>query len=140
MKNKTIFDFIIGAGGSAILFLFGGIDMHMYALFYAMVFDFILGIVGAMIFHSSNKTNTGRLSSDACIKGLIKKCAVFFAVALCYRIDCMLQIDYLRNAAIIGFVMSETISIIENLGLMGVPIPKSLKNVIEVLNKKISAE
>lgn len=137
MKNKTVFDFILGAASSAVFFLFGGIDLHMQALFFAMVLDFALGVTGAIIFHSSNKTNTGRLSSDACVKGLIKKCAVLCAVALCYRIDCMLQISCLRNGAIVGFVASETISIIENLGLMGVPIPKSLKNVIEVLNKKI---
>ena len=136
MKVRHIFDAILGAFGAVVFFLFGGIDLHIQTLFFAMVFDFLLGIVGACIFHSSNKTNSGRLSSDALIRGLVKKCVVLTAVALCYRIDCMLGINICRNGAIIGFVSGEVISIIENMGLIGIPIPKAVKNVIEVLNKK----
>ena len=136
MKVKHIFEGITGVFGAVIVYCFGGFGMHIQALFFAMVFDFLLGVVGAMVFHSSNKTNTGRLSSNALIKGVTKKCMVLFAVALCYRIDCMLQINICRNGAIIGFISGELVSILENLGLIGVPIPQQLKDIIEVLNSK----
>lgn len=110
--------------------------MHIQTLFYAMIFDYILGVIAAAFFHRSNKTNTGRLSSDAMIKGLIKKCMVLFAVALCYRIDLLINVSICRNGAIIGFVASEAISVIENLGLIGVPIPSQIKDIIEILNEK----
>ena len=136
MKIKDILATIIGFVGSATIFLYGGIDLHIQTLFYAMIFDYFLGVIAAAFFHRSNKTNTGRLSSDAMIKGLIKKCMVLFAVALCYRIDLLINVSICRNGAIIGFVASEAISIIENLGLIGVPIPSQIKDIIEILNEK----
>ena len=136
MKVKDIFSIFIGGCSSVIIFLYGGVDLHIQTLFYAMVFDYALGIVSAIFFHASNKTNTGRLSSDVMIKGLIKKGAVLGVVALCYRVDLLLSINICRNGAIIGFVASEAVSIVENLGLIGVPIPKQVKDIIEVLNSK----
>lgn len=110
--------------------------MHIQALFFAMACDFVIGIVGACIFHSSNKSESGRLSSNALFKGLIKKCISLCMVALCYRIDCMLGLDILRNGAIIGFICGEIISIVENMGMIGIPIPKQIKQMIDILNKK----
>ena len=136
MKIKGFFAVVAGFLSSVVIFLYGGVDLHIQTLFYAMVFDFLLGVVAALFFHASNKTNTGRLSSDAMIKGLIKKVAMLCAVALCYRIDLLININICRNGAIIGFVTSEAISIVENLGLIGIPIPQQIKDVIEILNSK----
>lgn len=136
MKLKIIINTLIGILGGIMLYLFGGFDLHIQALFFAMCTDFILGIISACIFHSSNKSTTGRLSSNALFKGLVKKCVVLVMVALCYRIDCMLKINILRNGAIIGFIAGELLSIVENMGLIGIPIPKQVKAMIDVLNTK----
>ena len=138
MKNKTLFQIVSGFVGSAIVFLFGGFDLHVQALLFCMITDFIIGIVGACIFHSSNKSDSGRLSSNALFKGLIKKCVCFLMVAVCYRIDLALGLNMLRKSAIIGFICGEVISIVENMGLMGIPIPNQIKKMIDVLNKKES--
>lgn len=137
MKIKDIIQYPIGLLSTGCFYLFGGLDLHIQALFFAMVLDFILGLICAIVFGTSQKTEGGHLSSNALFKGLLKKFAEVAVVALCYRIDCMLKTDSFRNGAIVGFVAGESISILENIGLMGVPIPAKLKKMLEVLNKKV---
>ncbi len=57
-------------------------------------------------------------------------------VLVACRLDLLLGSDFIRDAAVIAFAANETISIIENLALMGVPVPKVLTEAIEVLKKK----
>ena len=57
-------------------------------------------------------------------------------VAVAARIDVLLNTTYFRDGVAIAFIVNETLSIIENAGLMGVPIPEVLKNAIEVLKTK----
>ena len=57
-------------------------------------------------------------------------------VLVAYRLDIVIGSDYIRNAVIIAFIANETISIIENAGLMGVPIPAIITKAIEVLKEK----
>ena len=127
---------LIGIVGSAIAALFGGFDKGMITLFCFMAIDYFTGLIVAGIFHRSGKSKNGALDSRAGWKGLAKKCMILVFVFIGYRLDILMESDYIRNAIIIAFICNELISIIENAGLMGVPIPKVIINAIDVLKKK----
>lgn len=131
MKN-VIFGFL-GAFGSFIAGLFGGWDSSFITLLIFMIIDFVTGIVCAGVFHKSNKSKTGALESRAGWKGLIRKGITLFIVVVANRLDVQLGTTYIRDAVCIMFICNEAISIIENAGLMGVPIPNFLKEAIELL-------
>ena len=91
-----------------------------------------------MIFHNSRKTENGALESRAGWKGLCRKGVTLLFVLIAYRLDLALGVNYIRNAVIIGFMANELISITENAGLMGIPLPTVIQNAIEVLTRKAS--
>lgn len=127
---------VLGAFGSFIASLFGGWDTGLATLMIFMVADYIMGLVVAGVFHNSPKTDSGKLESKTGWKGLCRKCVTLLFVLVAYRLDITLGVDYIRDAVIIGFVANELISIVENAGLMGAPLPKVIKNAIDILNKK----
>ena len=89
---------------------------------------------------SSTKTDTGTLESKAGWKGLCRKCMTLIFVLVAYRIDLILGLDYIRNAVIIAFITNELISLVENAGLMGVPLPAVITKAIDILQKKSESE
>lgn len=90
----------------------------------------------AGVFHTSPKTENGALESKAGFKGLVRKGMILLVVLVASRLDVLLGLNYIRNAACIAFMVNELISFVENLGLMGVPFPETVKNAIELLQKK----
>lgn len=126
----------IGMAGSMIAAAFGGWDEALVTLVIFMVIDYISGLIVAGIFHKSNKTESGTLESLAGWKGLCRKGVTLLIVLIAYRLDLAIGVDYIRNAVIIGFMANELISIVENAGLMGVPMPEVIKNAIDILTKK----
>ena len=90
----------------------------------------------SIAFHNSNKTESGALESKAGWKGLCRKCVTLLFVLVAHRLDISLGVDYIRTTIIIGFIVNESLSIIENAGLMGVPIPNILKKAVEILREK----
>ena len=128
--------FLTGLLGSAFTFLFGGWTEGMQTLVALMVIDYITGLIVAAIFKKSKKTNSGGLSSNIGFKGLCKKFSELMIVAVMYRLDVLLGIQYLRDLCVIGFVLNELISITENAGLMGIPLPPVVTKAIAVLNEK----
>ena len=133
---KTIVLGVIGALGSAITYLFGGWDTAVQTLFIFMIIDYFSGLAVAGIFHKSKKTKNGALESKSCWKGLVKKGMTLAIVVVANLLDMCTGTSYLRDAVCIAFMINEVISIIENAGLMGVPIPKQLTNAIEILKQK----
>ena len=133
---KAIFCTIFGAIGGMIAHLFGGWTEDMMTLIIFMAIDFILGLIVAGVFHKSNKSQSGALNSHAGWIGLCKKCVVLLFVLVAHRLDLMLGSDYIRTTALIGFIANEVISIVENAGLMGVPLPEVIVKAIEVLKHK----
>ena len=125
----------IGAIGSLGLALFGKWDLQLSSLLIFIAIDFITGLMVASIFKNSTKTLTGALKSDVTWRGIVKKIITICLVAVAYRIDLLLNVDYVRNAVIIGFSTNEILSIVENAGLMGVPIPEKLTDAIDILRK-----
>ena len=137
MSNlKMLVCTIVGTIGGIIVNLLGGWTSDLATLVILMVSDFVMGLVLATVFHKSNKTESGALSSKACWMGLFKKLATLLCVVMAHRCDILLEVDYLRSAAIIGFITNETISIVENAGLMGVPLPSIFTKIIDVLKTK----
>lgn len=126
----------IGLVGSMIASLIGGWDAPMKALIICMIVDYISGIVVAGVFHASKKSENGALKSSSGLKGLCRKCMILFIIVIMAQVGKVANIDYLRNAAIIGFIANEIISIVENAGLMGVPLPKVVYKAIDILNDK----
>ncbi len=123
----------LGVLGSSFAKLFGGWSDDMMTLMIFMAIDYVMGVIVAGVFKNSSKSKTGALDSHEGWKGLCKKGVMLLFVLVAHRMDIMLEVDYIRTAAIIGFITNEAISIIENAGLMGIPLPESIKRAIEVL-------
>ena len=126
---------ILGVSGSFIAGCFGGWDASMITLLIFMGTDYITGLITAAL-NKSPKSSSGGLSSAIGLKGLAKKCVVLLLVLVSARLDITLGTSYIRDAVCIGFIANELISIIENAGLLGVPLPAVLTNAIEILQKK----
>ena len=125
-----------GIVGSFIANAFGGWDSAIATLIIFMVADYISGLIVAGVFKQSRKTESGALESTTGWKGLCKKGMVLLFVLIAYRLDLVLGTDYIRNAVIIGFIANELISIVENAGLMGIPLPAVISGAIDLLTKK----
>lgn len=134
MKNAICA--VIGMVGSFIASCFGGWSASLTTLLIFMLIDYVTGIVVAGVFHKSPKTANGGLESKAGMKGLIRKCTMLLFVLIGHRLDIAVGTTYIRDAVCIAFMVNELISIVENSGLMGLPIPSVVTNAIEVLKHK----
>lgn len=125
-----------GIVGAMFTSLFGGWNEAIAALLIFMAVDYITGLIVAGFFKNSDKTNSGGLSSAVGIKGLFRKGGMLLVVLVAYQLDRVIGSTFVRDTAVIAFIANETISIIENAGLMGVPIPRVIKKAIDVLKEK----
>lgn len=126
---------VFGVIGSFVATLFGGWDTALTTLVIFMAIDYITGLAVAGIFHTSTKSETGSLESKAGWKGLFRKGMILLIVLIASRLDLIMGSSFIQDAVIIGYIVNETISIIENAGLMGLPIPSVISNAIDVLKK-----
>ena len=126
----------LGTIGSFIASLFGGWSASLTTLLIFMLIDYVTGLVVAGVFHKSPKTANGGLESKAGLKGLVRKCSVLLLVLVGFRLDLAIGTTYIRDGVCIAFMVNELISIVENAGLMGLPIPGVITNAIEVLTHK----
>lgn len=127
---------IIGVAGSIIADLLGGWDTALQTLIIFMAVDYITGLVVAGVFKKSGKTETGALQSLAGWKGLCRKGMTLLIILVAAQLDKVAGTEVIRNAVIIGYVANESLSIFENAILMGLPIPKVLKNAVEIMKEK----
>jgi len=126
----------LGAIGAGIAAAFGGWSAALTTLIIFMAIDYISGLILAGVFHRSSKTESGALESKAGWKGLCRKGLTLLIVVVASRLDVMLGTTFVKDAVCIAYICNEALSILENAGLMGVPIPKAVKNAIEILKKK----
>lgn len=128
---------VIGIVGGFVASLFGGWDAALVTLVIFMAIDYVTGLIVAGVFHNSGKTQNGALESRAGWKGLCRKGVSLLVVLVACRLDLMMgDTNFIRDAVVIAFVANETISIVENAGLMGINIPPAITAAIEVLKKK----
>jgi toxin secretion/phage lysis holin len=130
----------VGIVGSFIASLFGGWTASLTTLLIFMGIDYLTGLIVAGVFHASPKTETGALESRAGMKGLIRKAMILLFVLIGYRLDLAMGLTYIKDAICIAFMANELISIVENAGLMGLPVPVVITNAIDILKKKGDGE
>lgn len=133
---KETFCIILGLLGSALCWAFGGWDAAMTALVICMAVDYISGSLVALVFHNSRKSETGSYNSAYGLKGLCKKCLMLLFVVVAVQADRMMGGDFIRDAVCIGFCTNEILSIVENLGLAGVPMPQAVVEALEQLQNR----
>lgn len=136
---KEIICTIAGVVGSFIAGLFGGWDTSLVTLLLFMGIDYITGLAVAAC-GKSPKSDTGRLSSKIGWRGIAKKCVSLLLVLVAVRLDITLGTSYIRDAVCIAFVANELLSITENAGLLGVPLPTVITKAIELLQSKGKGE
>ncbi len=126
----------MGIFGAVLTWAFGGWDTALAALVICMAVDYISGSTVALVFHKSRKTGSGAYDSRCGLKGLCRKGLMLLFVVVAVQADRLLGADYVRDAVCIGFSVNEILSIVENLGLAGVPLPKAVTNALEQLRSK----
>lgn len=136
MNIGTWFYMMVGLAGGWIATLLGGWDAGLTTLIIFMAVDYVTGLVVAGIFKKSTKTPNGGLESKAGWKGLFRKVATLFCVLVACRLDMTLGGNFIRDGVIVAFTANEAISIIENIGLMGVDLPPALIKAIDILKNK----
>lgn len=134
MRANVLYS-VIGAVGGFIAMAFGGWSEALITLIIFMSVDYITGLAVAGIFKKSKKSENGALESRAGFKGLCRKGVALMIVLVAVRLDIIMHTTYIKDAVIIAFVANESISIIENAGLMGIPIPSVIAKAIDVLRK-----
>ncbi len=121
---KCVFAFV----GGTITAALGGWDLALQVLVLFVVLDYITGLVAAWY----RKV----LNSRVGFRGICKKVLLFIPIAICYALDQVIGQEILRSLAIFFYLANEGLSITENLGLCGVPVPVPLLDALEQLKKK----
>lgn len=139
MNIKTIYYIILGAvaaAGTVIAEALGGWDTSLQTLVIFMAVDYLTGILCALVWRRSPNTADGAFESKASIKGLLRKGAMLLVVYIAARLDLMAETDIVRTATILFFCANDGFSIVENLGIMGVPLPPAVRQAFELLRAK----
>lgn len=126
---------VLGLAGSMLAAAFGGWDTALIALVICMGVDYVSGSIVALVFHNSRKSETGAYNSTYGLKGLCKKGLMLLFVIVAVQVDRLMGSEYVRDAVCIGFCTNEVLSIVENLGLAGVPMPQAVVKALEQLQK-----
>ena len=135
--------YIVGglvAVGAFVSRAFGGWSASLNTLCIFMAIDYVTGLIVALVFNRSPKSEHGGISSGASVSGLFRKGGILAMVFIGARLDILTGSGYIRDGMCIAFIVNELISITENAGLMGIPIPAVLKKVIDVLKEKTEKE
>jgi toxin secretion/phage lysis holin len=125
-----------GAAGAVVAGLLGGWDTGIQSLCLFMLVDYLTGLLVAGLFLNSPKTAGGALNSWTAWQGLLRKGASLGVVMIACRLDLMLATNMIRDGTVIAYSLNELLSIVENLGLMGVPLPRQVVRAIEVLKEQ----
>jgi toxin secretion/phage lysis holin len=139
MRGKELLCGVSGTALGAVAQAFGGWDVSLATLLFFMALDYLTGLVTAGVFHASRKSKSGALESNASFKGLCRKGAILILVLVGARLDLLLAIHYVRDSVCIAFVLSEGISVLENICLMGVVPPEILKKTLDLLQDKMDS-
>lgn len=132
---------ILAAIGGAIVSFFTEMPPLVWILIAVMSMDFITGLICAAM-GKSKKTENGYLASHAAFEGLMKKVLIIFVVLLAAALDFAvskgagIQFEAVMGATCLWFIASEGFSILENVASMGVPVPKILLKILEIMKSK----
>lgn len=133
---KASFYTVVGVLGAYVTHFFGGVDTLLVVTAILMGFDYVTGVIVAVVFHNSPKTATGGANSMVGFRGICKKLVMGGMIGIANLLDMALGVDFIRAGVMYAFLANETISIIENAGCMGIPIPAVLRRAIDILAEK----
>jgi len=120
---------LIAVGGAAASYLFGGWSSLLSILLTFVVLDYVSGVAAA--------AKEGALKSDVGLWGIAKKVMIFGIVAVAHLIDTALGDAHIfRDTAIFFYLANELLSLIENAGRLGAPVPPVLQRAVEALRDK----
>lgn len=126
---KEISNSVIAVICTGLIYLLGGLDVALTCLLIAIILDYVSGFIKAFV--------TKQLSSKIGARGILKKVGVLLIVMLAVLIDRVTgETGAIRTLVIYYFVANEGLSIVENLGQAGVPIPQSIKKALKALKKE----
>lgn len=120
--------------GAWIAQIYGGWNQAMTALVVFIIADVATGLLCGLAKKSPN-TEGGGLSSKVMREGAAKKVEIFFILLIAAWLDIAMHVTIWKDAACIYYIAEEGLSILENAGALGLPIPDKLKNAIEALKK-----
>ena len=132
---------VLAAIGGAIVSFFVNMPPLVWILIAVMTIDFITGLIcGAM--GKSKKTENGYIASRTAFMGLLKKALILLIVLLAALLDkavaegAGITFDAVMGATCLWFIASEGFSILENAATMGIPVPKVLLKLLEIMKEK----
>ncbi len=126
-KIMTFIKWGAAAMGGMASYLLGGFDKLILFLILLTAIDIITGLLKA--------AHNGSINSTVTLKGLIRKAGIYVIVAVCHLADQALGLTVLRDGAVSFYIVMELISITENWGQMGLPLPQQLKNILAQLQE-----
>ena len=127
---KSMINTIFTGVCTALTYFFGGWDVALAVLITFMVFDYLTGVIIAII----NK----KLSSAIGFKGLAKKLFIIVILVVGVLLDRLINSGewIFRTLVAYFYIANEGISIIENIAVLGVPIPKKIIEILEQIKDK----
>lgn len=118
---------ILGVVGAYLGYFLGGFDGLLHALVIFVIIDYITGVMLAIV--------KKRLSSEVGARGIFKKVILFLLVGMGHMVDLHIikEGSAIRTAVLFFYMSNEGLSILENVSLMGLPIPEKLKQILKKL-------
>ncbi|MEJ8306676.1 phage holin family protein [Saccharibacillus sacchari] len=133
MGDHIIIKGAAGAVGAVVGFLFGGLSMLINLLLILVVVDWLTGWAAAWM--------RGELRSRVGFNGIVRKVAIFAVVAIAHLIDGVLgDMHTFRDAVIFFYLANELLSVVENMGKMGVPMPPIIRNAVHIFENRTKVE
>ena len=131
---NNIFNSVVAVIATIFTYLFGGWDAAIGVLIVLMVLDYITGVLNGYL--------TKTLNSEVGFKGLLKKFLILVVMIIAVMLDRLMNTgDWIfRTLVCYFYIANEGISLLENISLMGVPIPDKIKDALEQLNKEGTEE
>lgn len=129
-KIKYILCFV----SSIVVDALGGWDIWLTALITTICLDILTGIIKSLLM-KSNKTLSGGLNSKSMFEGGIKRIFGLLLVALATVLDTIISTDdtYIRVMVVSYYIANESLSILENIGACGIPLPQFLYSILDSL-------
>jgi len=126
---EKYFNAIVAVLAIFFTYLFGSWDLALQVLIVFMVLDYLTGVLHAYLI--------GQLSSEVGFKGLVKKCMILVVLIIGVMLDRILGTGtwVFRTLVCYFYIANEGISLLENVGNIGIPIPNKIRNALEQLNK-----
>ena len=126
---KEVLQSVLAVISTGLIYLLGGLDIAMTCLLIAIILDYVSGMLKAFI--------TKQVSSKIGFNGILKKVSILLVVMLAVLIDRVTgETGAIRTLVVYYFVANEGLSVLENLGQAGVPIPQSIKKALKALKKE----